>query len=155
MTQLYRPNVGIVVFNQTGNVLFCARSDRKEYCWQFPQGGIEKDEPPPDAALRELREETGIHSVKLVAQAPKPLRYDFPDFIKLPFKGQQQHWFLFYFTGQDNEINFELNSQEIEFKAYKWASIDLAPKMIVEFKKGVYNEVVKVFKPLIKQYLKG
>lgn len=149
----YRKNVGVVLFNTQGKVLLCERNDLCDNCWQFPQGGVEKDEDCCSAAFRELQEETGVRSAKLVANIPDPLRYDFPDFVKLPFKGQEQYWFLLHFTGKDSEIDFETNPQEIEFKAYRWEDIDLAPKLIVEFKKEVYNKVVDSFKPLIKKYL--
>ena len=155
MNNTYRKNVGIVLFNSQGKVLLCERNDQQANRWQFPQGGVEKDEGYLGAALRELYEETGIKSVKLIAQTPQALRYDFPSTFKLPFKGQEQHWFLFYFTGQDAEINFTTNPQEIEFKSYQWADIDIAPKIIVKFKKKVYNNIVKFFKPLIREYLQG
>jgi len=155
MAKSYRLNVGIVVFNQEGKVLLCARNDQKNECWQFPQGGVERGEEYLEAALRELYEETGLQSVKLVGQILEPLRYDFPDNFKLPFKGQEQYWFLFYFNGADSEINFRVNPGEIEFRGYQWSDINMAPKVIVEFKKEVYNKVVEFFKPVIEQYLRG
>ena len=155
MTKSYRKNVGIVVFNKDGKVLLCARSDQKDECWQFPQGGIEQDEDYQVAALRELYEETGIKSVELVDRIQEPVRYDFPVNFRLPFNGQEQYWFLFYFRGDDTEINFEINPQEIEFKNYKWDDISEAPKLIVQFKKKVYNKVVDCFEPRIFDFLRG
>ena len=52
---------------------------------------------------------------------------------------------MFYFKGNDNEIDFCTNPQEIEFKDYEWVDIDEAPQRIVEFKKEVYLEVAKAF----------
>jgi len=155
MSNLYRKNVGIVVFNKDAKVLMCARADSKDFNWQFPQGGIDKNENIIDAAKRELREETGITSVELVAKMPKSLRYDFPDYVLAKLKnnkysGQDQHWVLFYFNGNDLEINLKANPDEIEFKDYEWVDIAEAPKRIVEFKKDVYNKVVKAFKPYIR-----
>lgn len=156
MTELgYRKNVGVVVFNKDGKVLLCARNDQAEDCWQFPQGGIEKGESIKDAAERELYEETGIKSVQSVAQKKEPLRYDFPIEFKLPFRGQEQYWILFYFTGSDNEINFNVNPNEKEFRSYRWDDIMVAPKLIVDFKKDVYQKVVNFFNPIINNYLRG
>ncbi len=155
MAKFYRENVGIVVFNKVGKVLLCARSDQEKDCWQFPQGGVENGEDYKMAALRELYEETGIKSVELIAKISEPLRYDFPSNFKLPFKGQEQYWFLFYFKGDDAEINFEINPREIEFRDYKWDDISEAPKLIVQFKKEVYNKVVDYFEPKICDFLEG
>ena len=46
--------------------------------WQMPQGGIDDDEDPAKAALRELEEETGIRSVASLAESPRWYTYDLP-----------------------------------------------------------------------------
>ena len=55
----FRPNVGIVVTNAEGQVLWGKRVKGKD-SWQFPQGGINADEAPEEAMYRELREEVGL-----------------------------------------------------------------------------------------------
>ena len=77
-TNAYRKNVGIIVADKDGKVLMCARADQEDLQWQFPQGGIENGEDIVAAAERELHEETGISSVRLIGIMPEPLRYDFP-----------------------------------------------------------------------------
>ena len=155
MTDLYRKNVGIVVCNSKHKVLMCARADKADFQWQFPQGGIETEEDVVRAAKRELREETGLISVELVSMLKNPLTYDFPQnshakiYSGVAYKGQRQWWVLFRFVGQDSEINFQTNPDEIEFKAFEWVDIDEAPKRIVEFKKEVYYKVVESFSPLV------
>lgn len=153
----YRPNVGIVVFNKEKKVLMCARADCADMQWQFPQGGIDVNEKPLAAAVRELKEETNISSVKFVAKTPQPLRYDFPSYVLAKqkqrgssFIGQEQYWFLFYFYGNDAEIDFFTHPQEIEFKAFEWVDITEAPLRIVDFKKEVYSKVAQTFAPFIK-----
>ena len=133
-TEQYRKNVGIVVADKEGKVLMCARADQEDLQWQFPQGGIENGEDITAAAKRELYEETGISSVRLVKVMPKTLRYDFPKSAKKRYgglyKGQEQTWVLFYFYGQDDEINFLANPEEIEFKSFnffKITSANIAP----------------------------
>tara|TARA_B100000900_G_scaffold69396_1_gene54656 strand:- start:3798 stop:3947 length:150 start_codon:yes stop_codon:yes gene_type:complete len=44
---LYRPNVGIIIFNRDGKILWCKRKQGDG--WQFPQGGIDEGETPQDA----------------------------------------------------------------------------------------------------------
>lgn len=155
MTGLYRKNVGIVVANKKGKVLMCARADQKDFQWQFPQGGIEQGEDIIKAALRELYEETGISSVTLIAKMPEPLRYDFPKnsktFCFAPYIGQEQTWFLFEFNGDNSEINFFTNPQEIEFKDFEWVDISEAPKRIISFKKLVYQNVADFFAPYLNE----
>lgn len=159
MNGLYRLNAAAIVFNSQGKVLVFGRNDIENQ-WQFPQGGIEPNETPEVAARRELKEETNIQSVRLVAIMPQPLRYDFPPQVLEKFKklgrtniGQEQYWFLFYFEGSENEIDFTTNPDEIEFKAYKWIEIDEAPNLVVDFKKEVYQRVVKFMKPKIDIFL--
>ena len=64
MRKGYRPNVGIIIANTKGKLLYCKR--RRSNNWQFPQGGIDRNETPEQAAFRELFEEVGIkkHNVK-------------------------------------------------------------------------------------------
>ena len=137
MSGLYRKNVGIIVCRK-GKVLLCARADQSSYNWQFPQGGIDAKEDVIDAAKRELFEETGIKSIKLVAVMPHSLKYDFPTNNQhhriTGYVGQEQYWVCFEFTGDDSEINLEINPEEIEFKDFEWADINEAPKRIIEFK---------------------
>ena len=149
MRKTYRKNVGIVVC-KGGKTLFCARAKEKGFQWQFPQGGIEDGEDFIEAGKRELFEETGIKNVRLIATISEPIRYDFPKEInRSQFKGQDQYWVLFEFLGDDKEIKFDTDPDCIEFKAFKWDKIDIAPDEIVYFKKDVYKKVVEIFKPFI------
>ena len=53
----FRPNVGIILLNARNQVFWGKRL--RTHSWQFPQGGIKHGESPEQAAVRELREETG------------------------------------------------------------------------------------------------
>lgn len=153
----YRRCAGIIVFNRDKKVLICARKDQSSLRWQFPQGGINEGESVLEAALRELEEETSIRSVKPVYTQDGFFRYHFPDFVKkklhskgIESKGQDMHWSLLYFEGDDSEIN--LATSEPEFKAWRWADIDEALDKIVFFKKGVYAKAIKLLKPIMEEY---
>lgn len=152
----YRPNAGIVLFRKDGKVLLCERVENYTKRWQFPQGGIDEGETPIQAAIRELREETSVVSVEFVADLPQPLRYDFPPAIKNRHPerhndGQEQYWHLFFFTGDDQEIN--LQTAEPEFRSYAWVDIEKAPDEVVEFKQEIYKIVAREFGLIIQQYL--
>lgn len=161
MVDLYRKNAAIIVCNPRGKVLSCQRVENADFNWQFPQGGIEDNESPKDAALRELKEETGLTQVKLIAEYPQPLRYKFSDDVIEKFKklgrkniGQEQYWFLFLFSGSDKEIDFNTNPKEIEFKAFEWIDIEEAPSRVIAFKREVYQKVCSYFKPFVEQQKK-
>ena len=61
----FRANVGIVVANDHGQVLWARRVGGRD-AWQFPQGGINRDESPEQALYRELLEEVGLDRKSVV-----------------------------------------------------------------------------------------
>jgi putative (di)nucleoside polyphosphate hydrolase len=158
----YRRCVGAMVLNDAGLVWVGRRIplDNSEYdgspqLWQMPQGGIDEDEDPLPAALRELYEETGMRSVRLLAEAPRWIDYDLPPALlgiglKGRFRGQTQKWFAFRFEGDESEIAIDPppDGHAPEFDAWDWKPMQELPRLIVPFKRGVYEEVVRTFSPL-------
>ncbi|KAK2971288.1 hypothetical protein RJ640_001314 [Escallonia rubra] len=63
----YRKNVGICLVNPSKKIFAASRLDVPD-SWQMPQGGIDENEDPRDAAIRELKEETGVTSVEVLAE---------------------------------------------------------------------------------------
>ncbi|KAL6225300.1 hypothetical protein ACLB2K_004150 [Fragaria x ananassa] len=108
----YRRNVGICLINDSKKIFAASRLDIPD-SWQMPQGGIDEGEDPRTAAIRELREETGVQSAEILAETPHWLTYDFPPEVRAKlqklwgsdWKGQAQKWFLLKFTGKDEEVN--------------------------------------------------
>lgn len=145
-----------MLVNSAGKVFVAQRIDSKDIgAWQMPQGGIDPGENQEQAALRELEEETGIGAnlVEIIAKTPTPLRYDLPDELigKLwggKFRGQEQHWFLGRFKGQDADIDLEAHDPP-EFFDWKWVEPEKLPDLIVPFKRDVYRSVVNEFRELI------
>jgi putative (di)nucleoside polyphosphate hydrolase len=147
----YRRGVGIVLFNEANRVFVAQRLDNPGPAWQMPQGGIDKDEKPIDAAWRELHEETGIRSARLLEESPDWLRYDLPEELagqlwKGRYRGQEQMWYAFRFTGKETEI--KIDGPHPEFSAWKWASFAEVPKLIVPFKRSLYERVYETFRHL-------
>ncbi|MFT4026154.1 MAG: RNA pyrophosphohydrolase [Novosphingobium sp.] len=152
----YRPCVGVMLVNASGQVFVGKRIDNREGdFWQMPQGGIDKGEDPVAAAWRELWEETGVREghATLLAQSKEELLYDLPDELmgKLwggKYRGQRQYWVLMRFTGQDTDIELEAHDPP-EFCEWKWIEPGLLPELIVPFKKRVYRAVLEEFGGLI------
>ncbi|KQN70883.1 RNA pyrophosphohydrolase [Sphingomonas sp. Leaf62] len=146
----YRPCAGVMLLNRDGQVFVGQRLDSTLEAWQMPQGGIDEGEEPVDAAVRELREETGVlpDKVRLIAEAPGEFLYDLPDDMigriwKGKWRGQRQRWFLFAFEGEDADI--DIATPEPEFRAWRWAEPADLPTMIVPFKKTLYQQVLAAF----------
>ncbi len=151
-----RACVGIMLLNTEGKVWVGRRrpkwaGDHSAHIWQMPQGGIEKFEPPRIAALRELREETGVTSVEVLAEHPEWLTYELPEALlgvalKGRYRGQCQKWFAMRFLGQDSEIDIgPKDGLKAEFESWRWAPLEIVPKLIVPFKRDVYDRVAGSF----------
>jgi putative (di)nucleoside polyphosphate hydrolase len=153
----YRPCVGIMVLNRDGGVWVGRRADTpgdaegRGSWWQMPQGGIDADEHPRAAALRELREETAIKTVEILAETPEWLTYDLPPHLLGKawggrFRGQRQKWFAMRFLGPETEIDIgPAGAPHAEFDAWRWCAPADLPAAIVPFKREVYAEVVRIF----------
>lgn len=155
----YRPNVGVTLFNRNGRVFFghravlsssiAADKDRiGEWRWQMPQGGVDDGEEIVDAAFRELKEETGVSSARLLTVTPGWLRYEFPDgYRKRNWIGQRQKWAAMLFVGEETEIDLTADDTQ-EFDDWRWGELEEAPSLIVPFKREVYHELMAAFIPL-------
>ena len=156
----YRPCVGLLVMNQTGNIWIGRRAEAADDAegrglwWQMPQGGIDDGEDPERAALRELYEETGITSAEIIAQSHTWYHYDLPAHLigrawNGRFRGQKQKWFAIRFIGDDTEIDISPVDHPIEFHEWRWAQKSELLDVIVPFKRDVYAQVLEEFASLI------
>ena len=148
----YRPCVGILLFNADRQVWVGERGDTPG-AWQMPQGGIDPGETPAAAAVRELREETGIERAELVAETLGWIRYDLPDDLigivwHGRWRGQEQKWFAARFLGTDQEVN--IAGEHPEFTAWRWVAPEQLASLVVPFKREVYRAVVAELLPAIR-----
>ncbi|OZG71422.1 RNA pyrophosphohydrolase [Hahella sp. CCB-MM4] len=149
----YRPNVGIILCNERNQVFWARRIGQDS--WQFPQGGIKRDESPEDALYRELKEEVGLppESVRIVAGTRGWLRY------RLPKKmirhdshpicvGQKQKWFMLKLLAEDSAICMD-DCDQPEFDGWRWVSYWYPLGQVVSFKREVYRRAMKEFAPVL------
>lgn len=152
----YRPNVGIIICNQAGQLFWAHRIN--DDGWQFPQGGVSRNECLIDAMYRELHEETGLNSnqVKIVAHTKQWLHYDLPQKLlrnqrrrsplgnrrRVAFKGQKQVWFLLELIDDDSAVDLKAGPEQPEFDRWRWVDIDHAIDNIVDFKRSVYRKAI-------------
>lgn len=155
MTMLpYRANVGAVLFSPEGLVLVARRADLPNAegpagGWQLPQGGIDPDEDPRRAVLRELAEEIGTDRAEIIGEHPEWLTYDLPAHLVGValggrYRGQRQRWFALRFTGQDEDIRLDLDPHP-EFDSWRWAPLTDLPALAVAFKRPVYDVLAQSF----------
>ena len=147
-----RNGVGIILLNKENKIFVGKRIDNPKNSWQMPQGGVDENENFLQAAKRELEEETGIKSVKLIKELDGWFKYDLPKYLlgklwKGKYRGQKQKWFIMRFLGDDKEIN--IKTKNPEFLDWKWIDLDLITDVVVDFKRHVYKELKEKVKKLI------
>ena len=147
-----RIGVGVIVLNDENKVFVGKRKDNPVDKWQMPQGGVDKNENFLSAMKRELYEETSIKSIKVLKELDGLFEYELPQNLlgiiwKGRFRGQKQKWFIARFIGKNNEIN--VKTKKPEFIEWKWIKMDEMPKVIVDFKKDVYEKILIELKKFI------
>lgn len=148
----YRPNVGIVISNKHGQVLWAKRLGQNS--WQFPQGGINEGENIETAMYRELYEEVGLtkKDVRLIWASKYWLKYKLPKRLVRGDSngsqpvciGQKQRWFLLQLISDESVINLK-TMKTPEFDGWRWVSFWYPVRQVVSFKRDVYRKVMKEF----------
>ena len=141
-----RIGVGIIILNKKNEVFVGKRKDNPTDKWQMPQGGVNNGEDFITAMKRELLEETSIKNFKIIKEVENMYEYELPENLvgiiwKGKFRGQKQKWFINRFLGKDEEIN--LKTKHPEFIEWKWIKPMMLPKVIVDFKRKLYLNLLK------------
>jgi putative (di)nucleoside polyphosphate hydrolase len=152
----YRPNVGAALFDRAGRVLVARRADLPNAegapgGWQLPQGGIDAEEDPRAAVLRELAEEIGTDRARIIGEHPDWLTYDLPPALLGValggrYRGQRQRWFALRFLGTDADIRLDRDPHP-EFDAWRWADLAELPALGPPFKRAIYEILARSFAP--------
>ncbi|MCG8435530.1 MAG: RNA pyrophosphohydrolase [Gammaproteobacteria bacterium] len=149
----FRNNVGIVLANDADKLFWARRVGKTG--WQFPQGGIKKDESLEQALYRELTEEVGVNrdKVEILGVTEDWVRYKLPKqyirYDKQPLCiGQKQRWFLLRFRGVAEDIRLD-TSPSPEFDAWRWVDYWRPLSDVIFFKQQVYRQVLMELGPLL------
>jgi len=156
----FRPNVGIIVCNRQGRVLWAKRVGQDG--WQFPQGGINSGEKLQRAMYRELREEIGLtpQDVEILGSTRNWLHYQLPkNFIRQNTRpvciGQKQKWFLLALKGDESRISLSNDNKIPEFDDWRWVSFWYPLNQVIDFKRDVYRRALtELIRPL-NRYVRG
>lgn len=150
----FRLNVGIILCNSQGKLLWARRISRQN-AWQFPQGGIWPGETAKDAMYRELSEELGLEpdDVEYISHTRYWLFYRLPKkFIRHDKEplciGQKQKWFLLLLKGDDSLVRLDY-SPKPEFAEWRWVDYWYPLQEVISFKRAVYRRVLSQFASLI------
>lgn len=145
----YRENVGIVLINDEGRLLWARRIGQD--AWQFPQGGICRDESPEQAMYRELREEVGLapEDVMVLTRTRDWLRYQLPKHLirrrsRPVCIGQKQVWYLLHLVADDRKVCLNACDQP-EFDHWRWVDYWEPVRQVVSFKRKVYRRALEEF----------
>lgn len=149
----FRANVGIILCNEEDRVFWARRVGRSG--WQFPQGGVQRDESAEQAMYRELREEVGLapEHVDVLGSTRRWLRYRLPEqYLRRESKplciGQKQRWFLLRFKG--SETDFVLDACDTpEFDQWRWVDYWTPASEVIFFKRKVYRRALCELEPLL------
>lgn len=149
----YRKGVGIFLFNSKGKLWVGKRIDNKNNYWQMPQGGVDEGESEEEAMRREMNEEVGLETgYDVVGISSGYHKYDLPsklvNFVwNGKYKGQIQRWFYCRFNGSDSLIDVNKYIKP-EFLKWKWIEPYDSTKLVVPFKKKLYESVLNEFEKI-------
>ena len=152
-----RIGVGIVLLNSSNHVFVAKRIDNPKKFWQMPQGGIEQNENTLNAAKRELKEETGVTSVKLIKELDEWLIYNLPKNLlgkiwKGRYRGQKQKWFLLSLEGKDSKVELSRTGRP-EFDDWRWVKYWYPVGQVIEFKRDVYRRALTELEAPLNSYV--
>ena len=138
----FRANVGIVLVRARARSFSAVAPGGRG--WQFPQGGIGRDEDPEEGMFRELKEEVGLDKtdVRVIASTRGWLRYRLPaQYLRRNARqtciGQKQRWFMLELTSEEDRFRFDTTATP-EFESWRWVDYWSPVREVIYFKRAVY-----------------
>ncbi len=157
-SQGFRPNVGIIICNPHGQLLWAKRIGQD--AWQFPQGGIRHGERLQQALYRELKEEVGLGpaDVEIISSTKGWLYYELPkNLIRQNSNpvciGQKQKWYLLRMRCDEQKVDFRANNMP-DFDVWQWVSFWYPLSQVIDFKREVYRQALKELVTPLNRYMR-
>ncbi|GAA0206931.1 RNA pyrophosphohydrolase [Kangiella japonica] len=142
----FRANVGIIICNKQGQLLWTRRFGQTS--WQFPQGGVHPGESAEQTMYRELYEEVGLEKddVRILGSTQHWYKYRLPQRLirqnSQPLcVGQKQKWFLLQLVSDESKIDFAATDHP-EFDGFIWVNYWYPVRNVVNFKRDVYRSAL-------------
>ena len=115
-----RASAGGVIVNRAGEILLVQQHNNS---WSLPKGGINEGESEYEAALREIKEETGLTKLTLVGELGSYERYS----IGLDGVGETKEWGsrkrTFFLFKTDEVVAGGFNDPDGEVTAVRFVSL--------------------------------
>lgn len=124
---------GGIVINQLNEILFIYRYSK----WDLPKGHLENGETMEECALREVKEETGLHNVSITRFIGKTQHEYFDNYLNAEAI-KETNWFEM--SGDKNEALQPLTQENIEWA--RWVS----PKGVHFYLKNSYQNIIEIIK---------
>lgn len=137
-----RASAGGIIKGPGGKIVLV---EQKGNSWSFPKGGIEEGETPLQAAVREIREETGITGPKLVQELGSYERYSIgKDGVSENKEWGLQKKTLFLFAVPTDELPHRAPDPDGEITDVRFVTLAEAYDMLThpkdkEFLKSVWH----------------
>ena len=123
----YRPGIFIITYRKEKDKILYLILKRKIHWtgWEFPKGGIEKNEDEEKAVYRELCEETGLATNKLISFKEKG-KYEYKPKLEDRKEYHGQTWKLYACQVKGSKVRFD----KTEHSGYKWLNFKQAEKIL-------------------------
>ena len=121
-------SAGAVIFKKEGkNILFLVIYSARNKIWGFPKGHLEEGETEKEAALREIKEETGLDNLRFIDGFTEKVMYETIS-KRLPFEGQRIKKYVTYFLCETGNQDIIVDGREIS--DFRFLALDEAETLV-------------------------
>ena len=121
-------SAGAVIFKREGSeILFFIIYSNRNKIWGFPKGHVEGGETEKEAALREIKEETGLDNLHFIENFTEKVMYEIIS-KRLPFKSERIEKYVTYFLCEIKNQDIIVDNREIT--DYRFLPLNEAEKII-------------------------
>jgi len=121
-------SAGAVIFKREGNeILFLVVYSARNKAWGFPKGHLDLGETEKKAAVREIKEETGLDNLQFIDGFSEKAAYETIS-KRPPFKGEKIEKYVTYFLCEAKDQDVAVDGREIS--DYRFLSLNQAKKAV-------------------------